>query len=262
MGKTCVILSSDLGITQTLEKGTVVGAVVPVSIVHSSKDQTGEDHTPVSVQQIPACRKEMLWETMTRDMEDTPAREQLHELLEEFQHVFSLSKEDRGETDAVELHIDETRRVPFAVREEIARSLKEMQEAGVIKPSNNPWASPVVLVKKDGTLCFCVDYRGLNAVTKLDKFPLPRIDVLLDQLGRARCFSTLDLAAGYWQIRVDKESKEKTAFMTQGGLFEFRVMPFGLTNAPAVFQRLMEKVLAGLKTKDGRDFTSVTLTTW
>ena len=92
---------------------------------------------------------------MTRDMQDTPAREQLHELLEEFQHVFSLSKEDRGETDAVELHIDTgdavprkcpTRRVPFAVREEIARSLKEMQDAGVCEPSNSPWASPVVLV--------------------------------------------------------------------------------------------------------------------
>ena len=110
---------------------------------------------------------------MKRDMEDTPAQEQLRELLEEFQHVFSLSKEDRGD-----LHIDTgdavprkypARRVPFVVWEEIACSLKEMQEAGVIEPSNSPWASPVVLVKKrDGTLPFCVDYHGLNAVTKLD----------------------------------------------------------------------------------------------
>ena len=131
-------------------------------------------------------------------------------------------------------------------------------EESVIQPSNSPWASPVVLVrKKDGTLRFCVDYRGLNSVTKLDQFPLPRIDDLLDQLGKSRYFTTLDLASRYWQIRVDKPSKEKTAFITHHGLFEFCVMPFGLTNAPAVFQQLMQKVLSDLKTDDGRDFVEV-----
>ena len=115
----------------------------------------------------------------------------------------------------------------------------------------------VLVRKKDGTLRFCVDYRGLNSVTKLDQFPLPRIDDLLDQLGKSRYFTTLDLASGYWQIRVDKPSREKTAFVTHHGLFEFCVMPFGLTNVPAVFQRLMQKVLSDLKIDDGRDFAEV-----
>ena len=92
-------------------------------------------------------------------------------------------------------------RTPFAVRSEVARHLQQMQENGVIQPSSSPWASSIVLVcKKDGTMRFRIDYRKLNEVTKADKFPLPRIDDLLDQLGKAQYFSTLDLAAGYWQI--------------------------------------------------------------
>ena len=115
----------------------------------------------------------------------------------------------------------------------MARQLRSMQEMGVIRPSSSPWASPVVLVRKrDGTHRLCVDYRGLNAVTRADTFPLPRIDDLLDQLGAAKYFSTLDLASGYWQIRMHADSVEKTVFVTPQGLFEFRVMPFGLTNAP------------------------------
>lgn len=150
------------------------------------------------------------------------------------------------------------RRMPFAVRQEVSKQLKEMQQSGMIQPSRSPWASPVVMVrKKDGSHWFCVDYRLLNAVTKPDLYPLPRIDDLLDQLGQSRYFSTLDLASGYWQIRMQPESVEKTAFITPQGLFEFRVMPFGLTNAPSVFQRLMSHVLMGLNSDDGPDFVAV-----
>ena len=149
------------------------------------------------------------------------------------------------------------RRMPYNVRQEVGKHLAEMQEYIVIQPSESPWASPVVLVrKKDGSLRFCVDYRGLNAVTKADTFPIPRIDDLLDRLNRARYFSTLDLAAGFWQIRVHPDSREKTAFTTPHGLFEFQVVPFGLCNAPSVFQQLMQRVLSGLN-QPQEDFVSV-----
>ena len=115
---------------------------------------------------------------------------------------------------------------------------------GVIQPSQSPWASPVVLVRKeDRSLHFCIDYQLLNTITRSDQFPLPQIDDLLDQLGKSKFFSTLDLVAGYWQIGVKPESREKTTFVTNSGLYKFRVMPFRLKNAPAVFQCLMQQVL-------------------
>ena len=110
------------------------------------------------------------------------------------------------------------------------------------------------MIKRDGSHRFCIDYRGLNAVTKGDSFPLPRIDDLLDDLGSARYFSTHDLASGFWQIPVHKNSQEKTAFSTTFGLFEFRMMPFELKNAPSVFQRLMQQVLAGVNPESGPNF--------
>ena len=118
----------------------------------------------------------------------------------------------------------------------------------VIKPSNSPWASPVVLVKeKDGSSRFCIDYRKLNEITTRDIYPLSRIEDCLGALGGNAYFSSLDLFAGYWQIPMDEKDKQKTAFIVDGGLFEFNVMPFGLTNATATFQRFMDLVLAGLK---------------
>ena len=163
---------------------------------------------------------------------------------------------DLGRTDFVYHHIvtgdhqgikQSGHRLPFHQREEVKELLDGMLESKVIESSQGSWSSPVVLVKKkDGSTRFCVDFRQLNAVTKKDAQPLPRIDKTLDVLGSARWFSCLDLTSGYWQVEVAPEDREKTAFVTPYCLFQFRVMPFGLTNAPATFQRLMERVLAGL----------------
>ena len=103
------------------------------------------------------------------------------------------------------------------------------------------------MVQKDGSVRFCVDYRKVNSVTRKDAYPLPRVDDTLDTLAGSRLFTTLDLATGYWQVEVAEEDQPKTAFTTPEGLFQFRVMPFGLCNAPATFQRLMDRVLDGLK---------------
>ena len=128
--------------------------------------------------------------------------------------------------------------------------IEDMSAQGLIERSNSPWSSALVLVrKKDGSLRCCVDYRALNEATVKDSYPLPRIDDTLDALVGASWFSTLDLKSGYHQIGMADEDREKTAFSCGGGLWQWRVMPFGLCNAPATFERLMERVLAGLHWK-------------
>ncbi len=184
-------------------------------------------------------------------------RQHIHQLLVSNLSVFATADKPFGRTEWVKHDIvtgDENpvkqavRRVPFHLRDEAQAEVKKMLDTGVIEPSCSPWASPVVLVrKKDGSLRFCIDYRRLNDITKKDSYPLPRIDDSLDSLGKAKYFTTLDLASGYWQIGLSSEAREKSAFCTKQGLFQFTVMPFGLTNAPATFQRLMERVLAGLQ---------------
>ncbi|KAI3808009.1 hypothetical protein L1987_23949 [Smallanthus sonchifolius] len=127
--------------------------------------------------------------------------------------------------------------------QELASQLQELADKGFISPSHSPWGAPVLFVKKkDGSFRMCIDYRELNKLTIKNRYPLPRIDDLFDQLQGSTCFSKIDLRSGYHQLRVREEDIPKTAFRTRYGHYEFMVMPFGLTNAPAVFMDLMNSV--------------------
>jgi hypothetical protein len=127
---------------------------------------------------------------------------------------------------------------------ELKEHIRELLEKGFIHPSSSPWGSPVIFVpKKDGTQRLCVDYRALDEVTVKNKYPLPMIDDLFDQLQGACVFSKIDLWSGYHQLKVRECDIPKTAFVSRYGLYEFTVMLFGLTNAPAYFMYMMNKVL-------------------
>lgn len=174
----------------------------------------------------------------------------LHQLLGKWEGIFAQHDEDFGRTSAVKHQIptgtappsrERYRPVPPTLYPELKSLLKNMLEGGVIRESSSPWAAPIVLVKKkDGSWRFCADYRKLNSVTHKDAYPLPCIEESLTSLRGAQWYSTLDLASGYWQVEVDERDREKTAFATPLGLYEFEHMPFGLCNAPATFQRLMQ----------------------
>ena len=157
-------------------------------------------------------------------------------------------------TDLVEMTIDtggavpinqRPYRLPLRKRKIVDEEIDKMLHDGIIERSTSPWASPITLVpKKDGSIRFCVDYRKLNAVTRKDAHPLPNIQDIFDTMAGASLFTTLDLRSGYWQVSMAETAKEKTSFVCHRGLFQFKRMPFGLCNSPAVFQRLMNHVLA------------------
>ena len=158
------------------------------------------------------------------------------------------STEHKIETDGAEPINTRQYRCPISKREIIRNEAQKMIVAGIVKPSDSPWNSPVVLVAKpSGEHRFAIDFRKLNGVTKKQAYPVPRIDDCLNSLGTGKIFTCLDLESAYWQVPLAEEAKAKTAFSVEGlGHLEFEVMPYGLVNAGASFQRLMDQTLNGL----------------
>ena len=193
---------------------------------------------------------------MSLDHLDPILRERVKEVLNKYPRLFSGDKYDIGTVPNITHRIitTETRpvcnrqwRLPASTKAVIRQECEDMMRAGVIEPSSSPWLSPVVLVRKrDGTVRFCIDYRGLNSVTVADSHPLPRIDELLDELGDTSYFTLLDSRSAYWSINVDPQDRPKTAFSDGNRLYQFRRLPFGLSGAPTTYQRVMNVVLSSV----------------
>ncbi|MDI9312181.1 MAG: reverse transcriptase domain-containing protein [Limnohabitans sp.] len=184
-------------------------------------------------------------------------KQSLTKLLIKYRNLFASSMNELGKFSGIK-HVINTedslpvKQNPYRTSSKekniITETVQELLNAGIIEESSSPWCSPVVIVpKKDGSYRMCIDYRKLNKVTKKDSYPLPRIDDALDTLAGSKFYSSLDLYSGYFQIEVDDYSKEKTAFRTHDGFYQYNVLPFGLTNAPPTFQRAMDSVLCKLK---------------
>nr|GEW05245.1 putative reverse transcriptase domain-containing protein [Tanacetum cinerariifolium] len=167
-------------------------------------------------------------------------------------HISAKKEEDRSEGKQLEdidliLGAAPVARAPYRLApfemKELSEQLQELSDKGFIRPSSSPWGAPIFFVKKnDGSFRMCIDYRELNKLTVKNRYPLPRIDDLFDQLQGSSVYSKIDLRSGYHQLRVQEQDVPKTTFRTWYGHYEFRVMPFGLTNAHAVFMDLMNRV--------------------
>ena len=158
---------------------------------------------------------------------------EIRKCLVDFQDVFSSGDHDIGRTDKVKNHIntgdarpvkERPRRHPYCNQQEIQRQVSDLKKRGLIEPSDSPLAANVLVDKKDGTKCFCVDYRKLYAVTVKDAYPVPRIDETFDALSGAKWFSTLDLASGYWQVALDEDASQKSTFVVRNRLYAIRFM--------------------------------------
>ena len=181
-----------------------------------------------------------------------PIESPIQDLLEQFPQIFEKPKVRPPMRDhkhqiilkeGVPPHCQRPYRYPYFQNTEIEKIVKDLLDSGYVRPSQSLFVSPVLLVRKaNGSWRMCVDYKGLSKGTMKDKFPIPMIDELLDELQGGKVFSKLDLRIDFYQIRMKEEDIVKTAFKTHEGHYEYLVMPFGLTNAPATFQALMNEV--------------------
>ncbi|CAD7092814.1 unnamed protein product [Hermetia illucens] len=184
-------------------------------------------------------------------------KEQLFDVLEKWHKCFSTNLSTIGRSNSTEMEIRVTTskpvsrqpyKVPFPRRLKVEEMIDELLKAGIIRPSESEYSSPVILVaKSDGTDRLCIDYRALNAITVKEPFPVPSVEEQVAQLAGNSFFTTLDFISGYYQIPIAESSKKYTAFATHVGQYEFNVAPFGLTNAPFKFQREIRKITSRMK---------------
>ena len=245
----------------TIYPNTTIGTCISVSENEPTQMQSRNAETSHTNMEQPACQElpEYLNDLFLRSSVnlDENEKNQFKSLLIKYQSVFAKSSDDLGFSDKVEHHIDTqgakpikdpVRRLPLAKQEIEREEVRKMLQKGVIEPSVSPWSSNIVLVtKKDGSTRFCVDYRKLNAVTKKDSYPLPSVSQCLDALAGSVYFSCMDINQGYWQIGVAPEDREKTAFATSMGLYQFIKMPFGLVAAASDFCRLMGDIFRDIQ---------------
>lgn len=204
-------------------------------------------------------QNELVFELLSGDLQDMPSESsdlppEIVELLHEFPSVFTIPNSlppKRVCDHAIPLISGASPvnirayRYPPSLKDEIECQVKDMLDKGLIQPSSSPFSSPVLLVrKKDGSWCFCVDYRHLNALTVKSVYPILVFDQLVDELGSASWFSIIDLYSGYHQIRLQPGEEFKTGFSTHAGHFEFTIVPFGLSGALGTFQGAMNSTLA------------------
>ncbi len=226
----------------------------PTKIIEELKQQAEQD---VAIELATHIVEALLYNIQTqptiKKRPDKNIKKQLDDLLEEFKDIQADSLKGLKPTDVIQHEIHLTSDIPVTSRAYVANAQNEkwmkqeitdMLEKGTIVHSRSNYASPVVVVdKKTGDKRLCVDYRKLNKITYRDRYPLPRIDVMLGQFAGAKIFSALDLTSGFYQIHMNPKHQHLTAFITSSGLYEFTVMPFGLCGSPGTFQRMMNYVL-------------------
>ena len=245
-----------------VKKGMPIARMVAANEVPKVTNLFSTEQTKEQSTLIEAERQDLLLEKLDLlDLEAWPEDQagKARSLLKEYHDIFSLEKHDMGHTNITKhkIVLKDPDTLPFKERfcrilpprlDEVREHLKLMLDAGVIQPSNSPWCNAVVLVrKKDGSLYFCIDFRKLNSLTVKDSHPPPCICETLESLTGAAHYSTFDMNSGFWQVPMDEESKQYTAFtLGSMGLYECESMPFGLCNAPHTFQRLMQNCLGEL----------------